>query len=91
MNRRRALAVFAAAVALLLGLNALVYSLYRSEVRTVSATLDDRLTALGSTAAKWLATNADAGLLQALVTENRLEDAYILDRGLLGERGGSCR
>lgn len=82
MNRRRALAVFAAAVALLLGLNALVYSLYRSEVRTVSATLDDRLTALGSTAAKWLATNADAGLLQALVTENRLEDAYIVDRGL---------
>jgi signal transduction histidine kinase len=82
VNRRRALAVFAAAVALLLGLNALVYSLYRSEVRTVSATLDDRLTALGSTAAKWLATNADAGLLQALVTENRLEDAYIVDRGL---------
>ena len=82
MSRRRALAVFAAAVALLLGLNALVYSLYRSEVRTVSATLDDRLTALGSTAAKWLATNADAGLLQALVTENRLEDAYIVDRGL---------
>jgi two-component system, OmpR family, sensor kinase len=82
VNRRRALAVFAAAVALLLGLNALVYSLYRSEVRTVSATLDDRLTALGSTAAKWLASNADASLLQALVSENRLEDAYIVDRGL---------
>jgi len=82
VTRRRALAVFAAAAALLLGLNALVYSLYRSEVRTVSATLDDRLTALGSTAAKWLATSTDPGLLQALVTENRLEDAYIVDRGL---------
>lgn len=82
MTRRRALAVFAAAAALLVGLNALVYSLYRSEVRTVSATLDDRLTALGSTAAKWLATTDDPALLQALVTENRLEDAYVVDRGL---------
>jgi two-component system, OmpR family, sensor kinase len=34
------------------------------------------------TAAKWLASNADASLLQALVSENRLEDAYIVDRGL---------
>jgi signal transduction histidine kinase len=74
--------VFAAAAALLLGLNALVYSLYRSDVRTVSATLDDRLTALGSTAAKWLATNDDAALLKALVSENRLEDAYLVDPGL---------
>ena len=85
MTRRRALAVFAAAAALLLGLNALVYSLYRSEVRTVSATLDDRLTALGSTAAAWLASedgHDSSALLQALVTENRLEDAYIVDRGL---------
>jgi signal transduction histidine kinase len=82
VNRRRALAVLAAAVALLAALNALVYSLYRSEVRTVAATLDDRLTALGTTAAKWLTTSDDPKLLQALVTENRLEDAYVVDRAL---------
>lgn len=82
MNRRRALAVLGAAVALLAAVNALVYSLYRSEVRTVAATLDDRLTALGTTAAKWLATSDDPALLHALVTENRLEDAYVVDRGL---------
>lgn len=78
MNRRRALAVVAAAVALLLALNALVYSLYRSEVRTVAATLDDRLTALGSTAARFLATTDDPALLSVVVKQNRLEDAYIV-------------
>ena len=82
MSRRRALAVLAAAVALLAAVNALVYSLYRSEVRTVAATLDDRLTALGTTTARWLATTDDPNLLRVLVTQNRLEDAYVIDRDL---------
>jgi len=83
MTRGRVLAVFAAAAALLVALNALVYSLYRSEVRAVSATLYDRLTALGATTARWLATGGDAGaLLPALVAENHLEDAYVVDAGL---------
>jgi two-component system OmpR family sensor kinase len=81
VTRRRALAVFAAAAALLVAENALVYSLYRSEARTLAASLDDRLSALGTTAARWL---GDAGrdsqpLLGALVAENRLEDAYVID------------
>lgn len=81
MTRRRALVVFAAAAALLGALNALVYSLYRSEVHAVSAALDDRLSALGATAARWLASDGgdrDA-LLAAAVAENRLEDAYVID------------
>lgn len=82
MTPRRALAVFAAAALLLLALNAFVYSLYRSEVRTVAATLDDRLTALGRTAARWLGASDDPAPLQALVAENRLEDAYIIDGAL---------
>lgn len=82
MNRRRALAVFAAAAVLLLALNTLVYSLYRSEVHAVAATLDDRLTALGRTAARWIGTTNDPAPLQALVAENHLEDAYIIDRSL---------
>jgi signal transduction histidine kinase len=83
MTRARALAVFTAAAALLVALNALVYSLYRSEVGAVSATLDDRLTALGATTARWLATGGDAdSLLAALVAENHLEDAYVVDGGL---------
>lgn len=84
MTRRRALAVFAAAAALLLALNALVWTLYRSEVREVEGNLDDRLVALGTTAAKWMASaggDRDA-LLAALVTENRLEDAYLVDTGM---------
>jgi two-component system, OmpR family, sensor kinase len=82
VNRRRALAVFAAAAVLLLALNALVYSLYRSEVHAVAATLDDRLTALGRTAARWIGTTEDPAPLQALVAENHLEDAYIIDGAL---------
>jgi signal transduction histidine kinase len=84
VTRRRALAVFAAAAALLLALNALVWTLYRSEVREVEGNLDDRLVALGTTAAKWMASaggDRDA-LLAALVTENRLEDAYLVDTGM---------
>lgn len=80
MNRRRVLAVLAAALGLLIAINALIYSLYRSEVRAVTGTLDDRLTALGITAASWLANTGDpAPLLGALVRENRLEDAYLVD------------
>jgi signal transduction histidine kinase len=83
VNRRRVLAVLAAAVGLLIAINALIYSLYRSEVRAVTGTLDDRLTALGVTAASWLATTGDADpLLAALVHDNRLEDAYLLDAAL---------
>ena len=84
MTRRRALAVFAAAAALLVALNALVYSMYRSEARAVAATLDDRLTALGATTARWLASDPGEApaLLAALASANRLEDAYVIDGGL---------
>ena len=80
MNRRRVLAVLAAALGLLVAINALVYSLYRSEVRAVTGTLDDRLVALGVTSASWLASAGDSdALLEVLVRENRLEDAYTVD------------
>jgi signal transduction histidine kinase len=83
MNRRRVLAVLAAALGLLIAVNALIYSLYRSEVRAVTGTLDDRLTALGITSASWLASAGDgAPLLGALVRDNRLEDAYLVDPAL---------
>lgn len=87
MNRRRVLAVLAAALGLLVAVNALIYSLYRSEVRAVTGTLDDRLTALGVTSASWLGAAGDASplvdpLLRALVRDNRLEDAYLVDPGL---------
>ena len=87
MNRRRVLAVLAAALGLLIATNALIYSLYRSDVRAVSGTLDDRLTALGVTSASWLAAAGGTGaasepLLEALVRDNRLEDAYLIDAAL---------
>lgn len=83
MNRRRVLAVLAAVLGLLVAVNALIYSLYRSEVRAVTGTLDDRLTALGITSASWLASAGDAApLLEALVRDNRLEDAYLVDPAL---------
>lgn len=90
MNRRRVLAVLAAALGLLVAANALIYSLYRSEVRAVTGTLDDRLTALGVTAASWLAAAGDPArgepslgpLLAGLVRDNRLEDAYLIDPAL---------
>lgn len=83
MNRRRVLAVLAAALGLLAAVNALIWSLYRNEVRTVTGTLDDRLTALGVTSASWLANAGDAApLLEALVHDNRLEDAYLVDPAL---------
>ena len=83
MTRQRALIVFAAAVGLLLALNAVVYSLYEQDRETVAATLHDRLTALGMTTARWLASSErDSGAgLTALVDENRLEDVYIIDAG----------
>ena len=96
MTRRRALAVLVAAFALLAAVNALLWSLYRSEVRTVARGLDERLLALGSTAAKWLAAEPESpdATLAALVSENRLEDAYVVDgaRHVLAgvrTRGGS--
>jgi signal transduction histidine kinase len=83
VNRRRVLAVLAAALGLLVAVNALIWSLYRNEVRTVAGTLDDRLTALGVTSASWLANAGDATpLLEALVHDNRLEDAYLVDPAL---------
>jgi two-component system, OmpR family, sensor kinase len=83
VNRRRVLAVLAAALGLLVAVNALIWSLYRNEVRTVTGTLDDRLTALGVTSASWLASAGDAALLlEALVHDNRLEDAYLVDPAL---------
>jgi len=83
VNRRRVLAVLAAALGLLVAINALIWSLYRSDVRAVAGTLDDRLTALGVTSASWLASAGDAApLLEALVRDNRLEDAYLVDPAL---------
>ena len=83
MTRRRALAVFAAVAALLVAVNAVMWSLYRNEVETVNRGLDDRLIALGTTAARWLSGDRDAEpLLAALVSENRLEDAYVIDGAL---------
>jgi signal transduction histidine kinase len=83
VNRRRILAVLAAALGLLIATNALIYSLYRSDVRAVAGTLDDRLTALGITSASWLASGGDAGgFLDSLVRANRLEDAYLIDPAL---------
>jgi signal transduction histidine kinase len=77
------LAVLAAALALLAATNALVYSLYRSEVRAVTGTLDDRLVALGVTSASWLAAAREPdALLAVLVRENRLEDAYLVEPAL---------
>jgi signal transduction histidine kinase len=81
VTRRRALAVLAAAAALLVALNALVWSMYRSEVREVERGLDERLLALGRTAARSLGADR-APLLAALVAENRLEDAYLVDSAL---------
>jgi signal transduction histidine kinase len=72
--------VFAAAAALLLAVNAVMFSLYRSEVRVIEGGLDDRLVALGTTAAKWLAGGGEGdAALAALVDANRLEDAYVVD------------
>lgn len=77
------LAVLAAALGLLVATNALVYSLYRSEVGAVTGTLDDRLLALGVTSASWLASASEPeALLAVLVRENRLEDAYVVDGAL---------
>ncbi|HEY6035910.1 MAG TPA: ATP-binding protein [Kofleriaceae bacterium] len=84
--RRRVFIVIAAALGFAIALNALVYSLYRSEVRAVRGGLDQRLTALGTTAASWFATTGEpeqiAGLLATLVADNKLEDAYVLDPSL---------
>jgi two-component system OmpR family sensor kinase len=83
MTRQRVLAVLAATLALLGALNLLVYRLYRTERRTVARALDERLSALGKTAARWLSVPggpADQGaVLAALVAENGLEDAYVFD------------
>jgi two-component system OmpR family sensor kinase len=83
VNRRQTLAVLAAALGLLIASNALVYSLYRSEVRAVTGALGDRLFALGVTSASWLASAGDSdALLGVLVRENHLEDAYLVDPAL---------
>lgn len=83
MTWARARVVLAAALGLLVVLNVLVYTLYRSEVQTVRGALDDRLVALGTTVAKWLTAGGDPDrALPVLVAENRLEDAYIVDAGL---------
>ena len=85
MTSRRAMLVFAAVAMLLVAVNAVLYSLYRAEVGAVTRTLDDRLMALGTTAARWLGTSGDGdreAVLSALVAENQLEDAYVLDARL---------
>ena len=85
MTSRRAMLVFAAVAMLLVAVNAVLYSLYRAEVGAVTRTLDDRLMALGTTAARWLGTSGDGdreAVLSALVAENQLEDAYVVDARL---------
>jgi len=84
VTRRRSLVVFAAAAALLVLLNAVMYELYGREAQTVDAALDDRLTALGTTTARWLTldTRDASAMLRALAGENRLDDAYLLDGGM---------
>lgn len=85
MTRRQTLAVVAATLGLLAALEVLLYSLYREERRETAGALDDRLAALGRTAARAGA----APLLGALVEENQLEDAYLVDasrRVLVGAR-----
>lgn len=93
MNRRRVLAVLAAALGLLIATNALIYSLYRSDVRAVTGALGDRLSALGVTSASWIAAAGGPGaasepLLAALIQDNRLEDAYVIDPALRVIAGG---
>jgi two-component system, OmpR family, sensor kinase len=82
VTARRAFSVFAGAVALLAAVNLLVYRLYRREVLTVEAALDDRLTALGATAAHSFAVFDDPRLLETLVADNQLQDAYVVDAGM---------
>jgi signal transduction histidine kinase len=82
VTARRAFTVFAGAVALLAAVNLLVYRLYRREVLTVETALDDRLTALGATAAHSFAAFDDPRLLETLVTDNQLQDAYVVDAGM---------
>lgn len=82
MTARRAFTVFAGAVALLAAVNLLVYRLYRREVLTVETALDDRLTALGATAAHSFAAFDDPRLLETLVADNQLQDAYVVDAGM---------
>ncbi len=82
MTARSALSVFVAAVVLLAAVNLLVYRLYRSEVATLDAAQDDRLTALGATAAHSYAAFGDPRLLETLVTDNGLADAYVVDAGM---------
>src|SRR5262249_42359426 len=71
MPGRPIAAVLAGTVALLALLNLVVYSLYRSGRAAVERALDERLDALGRTAASVPGRDA---LLPALVAENRLED-----------------
>jgi len=82
VTARRAFTVFAGAVALLAAVNLLVYRLYRREVATVDAALTDRLTALGATAAHSYAAFQDPRLLETLVADNHLADAYVVDAGM---------
>ena len=82
MTARRAFTVFVGAVALLAAVNLLVYRLYRREVATLDEALDDRLTALGATAAHSYAAFADPRLLETLVDDNGLADAYVVDAGM---------
>jgi two-component system OmpR family sensor kinase len=81
VTRRQAALVFAATLALLVAQGVLLYGLYADQRDAVAAALEERLAALGRTAARAL-PEAPAPLLMALVEENRLEDALLLDREL---------
>jgi signal transduction histidine kinase len=89
MTRRPVVAVVAGTGLLLLVLDVLVYSLYRSGRRAVEHALDERLDALGRTTARLLDAGDRDAVLRALVAENGLEDAYVFDadfRVLAGAR-----
>jgi hypothetical protein len=71
VTRRQAALVFAATLALLVAQGVLLYGLYADQRDAVAAALEERLAALGRTAARAL-PEAPAPLLVALVEENRL-------------------
>jgi signal transduction histidine kinase len=80
MTRRPLLFVLAGTFVLVAALNLVVYSLYRSGRQAIERGLGERLEALGRTTARLLAGGGDANvLLEALVVENGLEDAYVYD------------
>lgn len=85
MTRRRAIIVLGATLVLFGALHLLVHGLYRSAARTVARSLNDRMESLGKAAARSIPALPDGAVepyLRALVQDSRLEDAYVVSRGL---------